>query len=35
MKEQLANDLVIAMTPYLKDLSMQDMKMRIEMTLAP
>ena len=35
MKEQLANDLVIALTPYLRDLSMQDMKMRIEMTLAP
>lgn len=35
MKDQLANDLVIAMTPYLRDLSMQDLKMRIEMTLAP
>ena len=34
MKEQLANDLVIALTPYLKDLSGQDLKLRIAMVLA-
>ena len=33
MKEQLENDLVIALTPYLKDLSGQDLKLRIEMVL--
>lgn len=27
MKDQLANDLVIAMTPYLRDLSMQDLNL--------
>lgn len=34
MKNQLANDLLIAITPYLKDMSAQDIKMRIEMVLA-
>ena len=33
MKNQLANDLVIAITPYLKDLAPQDLKMRIDMIL--
>lgn len=34
MKDQLANDLVITLTSYLKDLSGQDLKMRIAMVLA-
>lgn len=34
MKDQLENDLVIALTPYLKDLNGQDLKLRISMVLA-
>ena len=34
MKEQLENELVIALTPYLKDMSGQDLKFRIAMVLA-
>ena len=34
MKSQLENELVIALTPYLSNLNVQDLKMRIEMTLA-
>lgn len=34
MRDQLENDLVIALTPYLKDLSGQDLKLRISMVLA-
>ena len=33
MKEQLANELVIAITPYLTGLEIQDLKMRIDMVL--
>lgn len=34
MKDQLENDLVIALTPFLKDLSGNDLKLRISMVLA-
>lgn len=34
MKEQLINDLVVALMPYLKDLSGSDLKLRISMALA-
>lgn len=34
MKDQLENELVIALTPYLKDLNGQDLKLRISMVLA-
>ena len=34
MKEQLENDLVIALTPYLKDMNGQELKLRISMVLA-
>lgn len=33
MKDQLENDLVIALTPYMKDMNSQDLKLRIEMIL--
>lgn len=34
MKDQLENDLVIALTPYMSDLNAQDLKLRISMVLA-
>lgn len=34
MKDQLENDLIVALTPYLKDISGQDLKLRVSMVLA-
>ena len=34
MKKQLEDELIVALTPYLMDISGQDLKMRIEMVLA-
>lgn len=34
MKAQLENEIVVALTPYLDDVNLQDLKMRIEMVLA-
>lgn len=34
MKKQLEDDLIVALTPYLKDITGQDLRLRIEMALA-
>lgn len=34
MKKRLEDDLIVALTPYLKDITGQDLRLRIEMTLA-